>query len=421
MRPPKGNDHTLPRPSSPGLVTSPETAVLAYFMNCFIITSPFEGYLPSLCQGGSLDEHDAFSSATRAAAFATFALRVRDHRYLGTARSNYALSLAKTNAALTSQEDAVLDKTLAAVLLLGLFEALVFQGPRSGESWTAHTMGAAELLRLRGPGQFRSKTSHQLFVQTLTNIRTSCVQRGLPVPSEIITLAAEAKEWIDPRDPTFRLGPIIDRAASIRARAETCPGSEFALEAWNLDREITLLTKSLDQTLHFGIAYEEEASPWSYLGIAYRYPSHRAAKYWNAVRMIRMFVNNLIWDSASLGLKDTGHSHGIDKETTGDPLCNCALFESLQAEAADNMEMLATDVLGSVPEFLERAEAGKIFRPSARTLVWPLYLIQQFSLCSLTAKTRATAYLYEIANDLNIPYVAQVAQMCELPGFEDTK
>ncbi|CAM1504842.1 Fc.00g024330.m01.CDS01 [Cosmosporella sp. VM-42] len=400
------------------LVVDPEHAALAYFMNSFIVTSPFEGYLPDLYKSHSATKHDALSSATQAVSFATFALRVRDPAYLKTAWSNYAVALLETNALLASPKDAVLDSSLAAVLLLGLFEATVFRGQQSPESWTAHTLGAVQLLRLRGSKQFRSKVSSQLFSQTITNIRTSCVQRAIAVPTEFLTLTDEAMEFLNAKDPALRLGPIVDRAASIRARAEECPGTEFIAEAAIIDQEVVDFIASFEEGLQYTVRDKEDTPPWAYLGIAHRYPSHRVAKFWNAIRMIRMFLNDLIWDSALIGLKDE-HCYEVYPPSPCGPHCNCSYFTGIQALAANGLELMATDVLASIPEFVEQQASEREVHPAARTLVWPLFLLQKFTPCSQLARKYALSCLNELGRDLNMPQVVEVASMCEVSTFQD--
>lgn len=386
-----------------------EPMAITYFMTSYIIASPFEGYLPGLYQTDLLS-NDAVSSAIRATSFATFALRVRDISYMKTARTSYALALAQTNAALASPKDAVLDRTLAAVLLLGLFEAVIFQGRQSPESWTAHTLGALGLLRLRGKQQFASKLAHHLFTQTITNIRTSCIQRIIPVPVECLALHDEAMPFLDATDPALRIGPIVDRAASIRSRAKNCPGPELIYEARDLDKKAVALMDSLAEEMHYTIRSKEDTPPWAYLGIAYHYPSHRVAKFWNAIRMIRMFLNELILRGLSLGYDDP-HPQQSSDEISCDPLCRCTYLNNLKQTAGDNMAKVATEVLASVPDFLEPTRNLGMFCPAARTLIWPLGIILTSHAYSSSMRKYAVIFLHELGWDLNLPQAVDTAKM----------
>ncbi|KAH7140274.1 hypothetical protein B0J13DRAFT_557460 [Dactylonectria estremocensis] len=384
-----------------------EPTAITYFMTSFIIASPFEEYLPDLYQTDPL-ANDAVSSAIRATSFATFALRVRDASYMKTARSNYAIALAQTNAALESPQAAVLDRTLAAILLLGLFEAIIFSGRQSPESWTAHTLGALELLRIRGKQQFQSKLAQHLFIQTITNIRTSCIQRLVPVPAECLKLHNEAMQFLDPDDPALRIGPIIDRAASIRAQAKEHPVPELIYQARDLDQEVVALMDSLEPEMRYKIQPKEETPAWAYLGLSYHYPSHRVAKFWSAIRMVRMFVNELIWRGIALGFGQP-HPNTSRDEAQCDTLCKCSYLENLKQLAVGNMTEVATGVLASVPDFLEPTGNRGKFCPSARTLIWPLNILLTSPVYSGLTRKYAIFMLNELARDLNLPQAVNAA------------
>ncbi|KPM42692.1 hypothetical protein AK830_g3892 [Neonectria ditissima] len=394
-----------------------EIPAITYFMTSFITASPFEPYLPSLYLADHLAK-DAVSSAVRAVSFATFALRVRDASYMKTARTNYALALAQTNKALACPEKAILDRTLAAVLLLGLFEAIVFQGRQSPEPWTAHTLGALQLLRLRGKKQFRSKLAHHLFVQTITNIRTSCVQRTVAVPSECLALHDEAAPFLNPKTLALRLGPLIGQTASLRARATVCPTPDLIYEAVELDQVVTALTGDLEKEMRYTTRTKEDTPPWDYLRMAYCYPNHRVAKFWSAIRMIRMFLNELIWGGISLGLNDPHRyqqSHGM----ACSPVCKCRHLKNLQETAAKNIDEVATGVLASVPDFLEPNKGRGKFCPSARSLIWPLSILLTSPLYSPSSRKYAVVYLHELARDLNMPLAAETARMVGKPEIPE--
>lgn len=101
---------------------------------------------------------------------------------LESARTRYAKALSRINAALNHPQDAIRDSTMTAVLLVGLFEALVFKGRTLPARWTAHVQGSAALLKLRGDDQLHSPLGRRLFHHAITNIRTSCAQHGVPGP-----------------------------------------------------------------------------------------------------------------------------------------------------------------------------------------------------------------------------------------------
>ncbi|KAM0258032.1 hypothetical protein ACHAQJ_004075 [Trichoderma viride] len=134
--PPRSNAIILEPEIDPGflvprsMLTKYTNCALTYFMSSYIISTMFGGYLPSLYLEEPQAE-DALSSAILAASFATFAQRVRDNRFINVSRKYYSIALSRTNATLADPSNATRDRTLAAVLALGLFESIIFHEKKS--------------------------------------------------------------------------------------------------------------------------------------------------------------------------------------------------------------------------------------------------------------------------------------------------
>ncbi|CAH0019950.1 unnamed protein product [Clonostachys rhizophaga] len=389
-------------------------AALDFFMCSFIYASPFEPYLPQLY--GMKHSTQAILPAIHAAAFATFAQRTRDEDLMEKARSNYSAALLHTNKSLSTLRNALLDETLICVLLLGLFEAVVFKGGQSPESWTAHTLGAVQLLRLRGADQFRSKTARQLFTQTITNIRTSCIQRRVPVPQEFLDLVKEASPFLDSGHPCIQIGPILDQAATLRSRvaAGTINLIDAALE---VDQGAIALCELIEPNMKFTPKTLENFSKWAYLTMEYNYLTRRHAKVWNTIRMIRMFMHMTIWVHSSLSLQRTfqpGETEYCSSEHSYEELLN------YRKMAAKTLLELETDLLRSVSCFLEPQSLGGKFCASARCLIWPLTVLSHSELNSPSARKYAVSCLYQIGEDLNMEQAIAAAKMTqEMNNHED--
>lgn len=393
--------HSLPQAAS-------DVAII-YFMTSYIVSSPFEGYLPHLYTSDSLVD-DALSSAVSAAALATLALRVRSARYMDVARRKYAVALHQTNSCLTVPARAVLDRTLAAVLVLGLFEAVVFQGGQSPTSWTAHTFGAMELLQLRGPRQFKSNMAQQLFAQASNNIRTSCIQRSVAIPAGFLAFSDQVKPSLDPEDPAVRLAPIVDKVAAIKAQSSRDPDPNILHEALALDRHIVAFAEELGEELLYTVQLEAEGAPWAYKNTVCRYPSLRVAKFWNAIRMLRAFLICFISNGVS------GEMDLTNLRIPDTAACKSDYVASLSEYATENIAEIAMQVLASVPAFLEPGEPGGRFSPPARTLIWPLSILQKSSICPEETRDYSLACLDKIAGDLNMP---QAVHLASDPGSKE--
>ena len=125
-------------------------------------------YLLPLLKHEKPDGH--FKAAFDACAFASMGNRVgtgQDFKNLGL--SNYTKALASTHTALRDPELSKQDTTLAAILLLGLYENMSAQ-QLGMLSWGSHTEGAIQLVRARGRKQLRTKTGLMLFIAVRTQM-----------------------------------------------------------------------------------------------------------------------------------------------------------------------------------------------------------------------------------------------------------
>ncbi|RFU80694.1 c6 zinc finger domain-containing [Trichoderma arundinaceum] len=391
-------------------------------MTSYIASSPFSEYLQDLyLEDEGAD--DALSAAIYAASFATFALRTRNHKYLNKGRNKYSLALSRTNNALKDPKGAVLDRTLASVLLLGLFESTVFMGKASPVEWTMHMTGALRILQLRGLQQFKSNVAHQLFVHAANNIRTSCIQREMNVHDELLVLNKSAILFLGPGDPSNKFSAILDKTASIRAQIRNSSrlletnNIGILQEVLNLDREAIGLMNDSECNLPYTIRSVEDTPSWAYLHTAYRYSSFRIAKFWNTIRMVRLFLNEIIWNITSNALGQI--RDGITDTTSHPEFDKFTMFLSLRETSVKNSTDIATGVLTCIPDFIEPHPSGRRFSPAARTLAWPLYLLYKCPLCPQEARVYARDWLEELAKDLNLPQVVETANFNLNSGSPD--
>ncbi|KAF7595341.1 hypothetical protein BBP40_006590 [Aspergillus hancockii] len=105
------------------------------------------------------------------------------------AEKEYGNALNLMYTAVMDEEEAGSNPTLAAVLLLAIFEVVTSRAPGNIEKWTNHIYGAAALLELRGPEQLQDPNGLKLFVQLRFQIIISCLQRGMRVPDPLIDCA----------------------------------------------------------------------------------------------------------------------------------------------------------------------------------------------------------------------------------------
>ncbi|KIW32586.1 uncharacterized protein PV07_04116 [Cladophialophora immunda] len=393
-----------PHPGSSSILDSTtDDSAVSYFMSSYITCGPFQEYLPSMYVGCRFGE-DALSAAIDAASFAAYARQTGHRGCMDRGRRSYTLALSRINLALTDPATAVLDQTLASILLLGTFESIVFPGARSPEEWTAHLFGAAKLLQLRGLKQFGSEFGAQLFSHTTSNIFASSMQRFVNMPAEVQSLKDVANPFLDPNDPGNRMSPVLERVVRIKARISNYSKDRGVLyevfdDAAVLEQEIVELIKDDDPILGYTVRSKEDTPSWAYRGIAYRYKSHRAIKIRNTLRMARLFLLEVMSAGASLAIESMQNQ--ADKETPSKGFRDSYDFTAFKEDARRLADEITTEVLGCLPDFLEPSPTGPRFSPSSRTLVWPLSVIYKNRICPPQAREYARSMADEFVKDLD--------------------
>jgi hypothetical protein len=408
------NLNIIPSPAR-ALAPSLEELAVGYFMLSYVPTSPFE-YLPEIYNTKASTAQDSISSTVLAASFASLSLHVGNGKLMNYARIHYSEALTRTNTALASSNMAILDSSLLSVLLLGLYEAIAFSGHRSPASWTAHTLGAVQLIRLRGTKQLGTDLGRRLFLQTCNNIRSSCIQRGVAVPDEFLELYEQAKPFLEPSTPNVRICPLLDKIASFKARTrKVLPVQSLSgimHEALQLEDEARVLEDMLPDSWRYQIRPMHMSPPCAYHGLAHQYPARRMVRHWNTLRIIRLYMNQAVWHVAAFFAR--AKDEGMPEISQN---CRDIDTAALQAAAAAKGIQLVADILASAPEFLD--ESGTTFVPAARFLIWPLTVVAEVSLTPEPARHYAIWCLYEIARQARIPQALRAARAVESGSSPD--
>jgi hypothetical protein len=264
---------------------------------------------------------------------------------------SYAVALNRTNAALTNPATAVLDETLAAILLLAVFEGSVFPGARSPEEWTAHLLGATRLLQLRGLNQFQSETGRHLYNHITSNICASCMQRLVDLPAEFQSWNDKVRPSLDSNYRNSKFIAILQNAVSFKARlwakldTDTDVLYDLFHEAASLEQETAALKDECDPELSHTVRSAEETPPWAYDGIAYHYKTHRAAKQQNNLRMVRLFIQEVMSAGASVAMKKIHNQAGTAR-----------YYENAREEARKLSAEVSTEILGYVQNCWSRMQ-----------------------------------------------------------------
>ncbi|KAM0335451.1 hypothetical protein ACHAQA_000497 [Verticillium albo-atrum] len=156
-----------------------EDQASSYFLSEFILIPapqgnvPIRGYYPWIPKFMSKARPaKALSSAFKATSLASIATQ-RDKIVggaLGAAQYHYVEAVRAVNEAIQDPSMAKSDETLAAVLLLALYETLVTSSRGSIREYINHMKGAAMMVKLRGEEGFASKEGEAMFNMTRNQV-----------------------------------------------------------------------------------------------------------------------------------------------------------------------------------------------------------------------------------------------------------
>lgn len=407
-----GRRNTL---SAVSLCIRPDEILVKHFLVGYAPSGSFS-WLP--LHYASVSSDVTLQLALQAAALASISQESHQPKpLLEAARTRYAKAISRINAALNDPNQAIQDSTITAVLLMGLFEALVFKGRAFPARWTAHVEGSAALLKLRSDDQHNSPLGRRLFHHAITNIRTSYAQRGVPVPRELSLLGQSITH---PHSPSHlehedlkaftRVAPLVDAFAELRsaqlrlgATAASAQNSEdpviFIQKCLDLDNKLRHLIDEMPQAWHPTTEIPSpEADHHAYKGIMHSFTSPRVVRQRNILHMLRLWLSEWI-------VERTTHASGSDSGSDGET-------ETAAACHRTTAEDSILHILASVP-FMISKSYGMPSSPAARFLIWPLNTVGVSVLASAEARMYVRRELGFLGREFNLPQAEEAARVVE--------
>ncbi|KAI1130148.1 hypothetical protein F5Y10DRAFT_276279 [Nemania abortiva] len=344
------------------------------------------------------------------------------------ALSEYSMALARTNIALQDTETQQSDATLAAVLLLGMFETISAK-QISMYNWGSHIEGAVQLVKARGKKQNKTRVGLQLFIAVRTLMSVYCL-----TSSQAPTMGAEW--WLDSL-PFSKTAAMVQRmmikTSEIRAQtaelidtlAKTPDNRELMLEiiqrARAVDQEVVEWQQSVSADWHARTVVPwEDSVPNGDYARAEVFPG-RVDVYrdiWigsvvNSARTVRVILHGAIvrcaaWICAPVDYRTT------PEYATANAVCRAAI----------------TDIIASVPYFLgwhlKRADVdlpktnfGTFAcgdEDSAKglagyLLTWPLTIVISQDYTTDAERAWVVGRLRKIGSELGVKYALAMCQL----------
>ncbi|KAK6845960.1 hypothetical protein PG987_001148 [Apiospora arundinis] len=375
-----------------GLLVHAEDLGHAYFMNLYAPAGSFS-YL-EISSSISFDL-SSLDTALSAPSLLLLSHHLRSPELNLLARAHYAKALTRTNWDLSSPEVAVLDSTMLQVMLLSFFEALVFEGRNVPWDWTTHLDGIVQLIHLRGMSQLDTDFGRALFLHACGNIKTSCAQRSLRLPSHLAVLEQRLASVMDPRDIHLRLGHVLGVFAELRVDGHALSPVERVQAAFLLDERLSGILRDLGRTVPFEVVDVAKipAKNHSDERPVYRYTSQREARQWSLARVLTLLINDFLFDEL------------YPQQHLDAPLR--ARQDMTREVVMAKGQSMISDILSSVPYVLELSECPAV---SARYIIYPLVCVALSPFSSLDTITFVHGTLGAIASQYGLVQATNSAE-----------
>lgn len=258
------------------------------------------------------------------------------------AQNAYVNALRMTNAALTRKDSAVKDSTLIAVILLGMYENMVFESKDSIQAWQKHVTGACAVIKMRGTEQLLSSVGRRIFHQFYGTVLLVALESGSEVNEgmqklyEILTptsdYAVHGRQW------TTRLVGAMHEAINLNQDKIKNPVDAVNI-ALNLDRELDQIKALMPDVWNYETIYLESPPDYMFGNKYHIYTDPWIAIMWNNVRSCRMYLYKIIVENIEKGCNNY-HP----------PLFNAAEIAPQREVAQRILRATAAGVIASVPQ-----------------------------------------------------------------------
>ncbi|KAM0455015.1 hypothetical protein ACHAPV_007902 [Trichoderma viride] len=223
------------------------------------------------------------------------------------AQQSYGAALQLANAALRDPKEAVEDSTMLGVLILGTYEFISGRTPQTLHAWQEHINGAATLATLRGQDQFHTKAGVRMFTMLCHSVLISCIQSGLPMPKAIVDLRNELRNVADSKLPAWRVIDPLYKALQIRhdIKHRRITGMDDIIGSLvKIEDEFEMLIRGLPPSWRYQNVSLTKSNPAIMGPSCHVYPGLTQATSWNAVRTMRILVQETILEQLCYSVED---------------------------------------------------------------------------------------------------------------------
>jgi hypothetical protein len=249
------------------------------------------------------DTHKVLLNSVNAVSLAGLAVSTKNQALMMKAYAAYGSALNMVNDALQVRDVAIKDSTLVAVIMLGMYEAFVFD-KRSIEAWAKHVEGACALIRIRGKDQFKSSVARRVFHQFFGVILLVSIETHRAVPEGMLELydylAPSADYKVQGRQWTTRLVHFMVSAINLSGDKTSDPIA-MVTRALNLDRVLDRIKALIPKIWRYKTVRLDEPFEHVHDTFYHFYIDPWIAQMWNNLRSSRIRLYNIVRKQLSKG------------------------------------------------------------------------------------------------------------------------
>ncbi|KAF2845075.1 hypothetical protein T440DRAFT_284488 [Plenodomus tracheiphilus IPT5] len=361
----------------------------------------FEWVTELLCRD---DVDEAFRESVKAVSLAGYANTCKSPAIMQKAQAAYVSAICSTNACLRDPKLAVKDSVLVSVIMLGVYENMIFRDKRSIEAWAKHVHGACTLINIRGPSQFKSSIARRIFHQFYGVALLVALETGTTVHDGLKDLYEDLRPYSDyevhGRQWTTRIVEVMHDAINLNQDKQADPKTMIA-RALQIDRELDEVKALMPSIWHYETVYLDTPSPYHYGNFYSVYIDPWIVQMWNHLRSCRMYLYKAVRENIKRGC-----------EAYDPPLFSAAEVLPQKLGAEEVMRATVAGIIASVPQvtgmlpFPRASEYRSFTTPDSGTrslrpalqapgtfldpakspgmvhLVWPLYAAGQSDLAT---------------------------------------
>lgn len=389
---------------------------------------------------GQPDTEEILTCSVNAASLAGLANTTKSPMIMQKAQTAYVNALRITNSALRVKETAVKDSTLISVIMLGMYENMVFQGKQSIQAWQKHVAGACALLKLRGKEQFESSIARRIFHQFYGVVLLVALETGTAVHEgmhELYEALHPTSDYdVHGRQFTTRVVHVMHDAINLNQDKLSDPVT-MVNTAVNIDCELDQIKALMPSIWHYETVHLKQRSEYQFGDCYHVYVDPWIAQMWNHLRSCRMYLYRIMHENIKKGC-----------EQYDPPLFSIDEIKPRREIAEKVMRTTAAGMIASVPQItgmipfpkLPTSKSkgvsmpslkdhalryklhlpGTFLNPSKSTglvhLIWPLFAAGQSDLSSFEMRQWCIGILQFIALRIGTRQAVVLAE--ELKGIQ---